>query len=390
MISHPYPFAELVRTRVQQALATLEADGATGGTAPGRAALRRFLAALDELADAADGLRDGTGAEPAAAVLLVSSDATFSQRLQQALDECRIAQVPAGQSTAVMLPPAFDVVVAIGDEGATAVRPVLAARPTVAAVIIASDPVLSALVREFAAHPLVPLREPVPVLHAASAVRALLARRRASGAEAAEMAEPRSYAHLAGLLPRALEGVITFDAGIAIVGRTGSEPVVDLHAKSDASADLVSAVRERATALFRLFCGGVQVDGVERSASVSAIGSSLYVPLVTEGRVVGLTYLACAAPGAFTPADERVLMAVGTYASGAYRRLEGSVSRLRLTPRQSQILALVAAGLPDREIAAQLKVAHGTVRTHLDRLMREHGLRSRTEAVTAWLRGQQQ
>jgi len=40
-------------------------------------------------------------------------------------------------------------------------------------------------------------------------------------------------------------------------------------------------------------------------------------------------------------------------------------------------------------VASRLGLAHRTVRTHVDRMLREHGLRSRTEAVAAWLRGQQ-
>jgi DNA-binding NarL/FixJ family response regulator len=58
-----------------------------------------------------------------------------------------------------------------------------------------------------------------------------------------------------------------------------------------------------------------------------------------------------------------------------------------MSARQAQVLALIASGLSDKEIAARLGVAHRTVRTHLDRLLREHRLHNRTEAVAAWLRG---
>ena len=60
---------------------------------------------------------------------------------------------------------------------------------------------------------------------------------------------------------------------------------------------------------------------------------------------------------------------------------------LHVTARQAQVLALIASGLSDKEIAARLGVAHRTVRTHLDRLLHEHRLHNRTEAVAAWLRG---
>jgi len=208
---------------------------------------------------------------------------------------------------------------------------------------------------------------------------------------APELPEARSYAHLAGLLPRALERVIAFDVGVAIVSRPGADPVVDVHARPDTDAAGIQDVRSRAVALFRLVAGGAwQAEDVLAMNPPSAVRSSLHLPLVTEGRIVGLTYLASFKAGAFSPADEQVLTALATHASGAYRRLEGSVSRLRLSPRQSQVLALVASGLSDKEIAAQLGLAHRTVRTHLDRLLREHGLHSRTEAVTAWLRGRQE
>ena len=84
---------------------------------------------------------------------------------------------------------------------------------------------------------------------------------------------------------------------------------------------------------------------------------------------------------AFSADDERILGSLAARATAAYVRLEASLTRLRLTRRQSQVLSLIASGHSDREIAARLGVSHRTVRTHLDRLLREHGLHSRTEAV---------
>src|SRR5207302_1461861 len=103
--------------------------------------------------------------------------------------------------------------------------------------------------------------------------------------------------------------------------------------------------------------------------------SSVHVPLATQGRVVGLTYLASFQPEAFSSDHERVLAALATYASTGYRNVESSLSRLRLTARQSQVLALVAAGLSDREGGERLGLAHRTRRTHLDRLLRARGSR---------------
>ena len=101
--------------------------------------------------------------------------------------------------------------------------------------------------------------------------------------------------------------------------------------------------------------------GLAPAPSGFPLRSAMYFPLASEGSVVGLTYLASYRPRAFSHHDERVLAALASHASGAYRRLESSVHRLRLSPRQSQVLALIASGLSDKEVAARLGLAHRTV-----------------------------
>jgi DNA-binding NarL/FixJ family response regulator len=55
------------------------------------------------------------------------------------------------------------------------------------------------------------------------------------------------------------------------------------------------------------------------------------------------------------------------------------------TARQQEIMALIASGLSDKQIAACLGLSPRTVRTHLERLFRNHALHSRTAAVAKWL-----
>ncbi len=52
-----------------------------------------------------------------------------------------------------------------------------------------------------------------------------------------------------------------------------------------------------------------------------------------------------------------------------------------LTPRQRQVLALIAAGLPAKTIAAHLRLAEATVRNHIRAILLELGAHSQLEAV---------
>jgi len=57
-----------------------------------------------------------------------------------------------------------------------------------------------------------------------------------------------------------------------------------------------------------------------------------------------------------------------------------------LTPRELDVLRLVAQGLGNKEIAADLDVSTHTVKYHLASVLAKLGVRSRTEAVSRGIR----
>jgi DNA-binding NarL/FixJ family response regulator len=402
------PLAGFLRMRVERVLATFQAAAVPPAAKLEKGALERFLRAMDDLAAAADALTSSSRKlaavpDPAVATILVAAADSLADAVRRNVGPGhRVVIAPTREGVAreaLELRPA--VIVGSGAAGQELVRRVHAFQPGIPAILAASESEVPALLEAFASDPVIVLKSP-SAEQLGLTVRALLSaaggskppgstQSSAGSGPGGEQLEPRSYAHLAGLLPRALERSVRFDVGAAVIARPGTDPVVDVHAAtSECSDQTLELVRQRALALFKLIVGGVRSEeDFLAQAGQLPLRSSVYFPLASEGGVVGLTYLASFGESAFSAEDERVLAELASHASGAYRRLESSVHRLRLSPRQSQVLALIASGLSDKEVASRLGVAHRTVRTHVDRLLREHGLRSRTEAVAAWLRGQQ-
>ena len=54
---------------------------------------------------------------------------------------------------------------------------------------------------------------------------------------------------------------------------------------------------------------------------------------------------------------------------------------MALSPKQVQVLTLVALGYSDKEICVKLKISYGTVRNHIDKSVLKLRARNRTNAI---------
>ena len=62
-------------------------------------------------------------------------------------------------------------------------------------------------------------------------------------------------------------------------------------------------------------------------------------------------------------------------------RDQSKVDSLGITPRELEVLELIAAGLSNKEIAERVYVSENTVKTHSSRVFDKLGARRRTQAV---------
>lgn len=72
---------------------------------------------------------------------------------------------------------------------------------------------------------------------------------------------------------------------------------------------------------------------------------------------------------------------INTRSTGTRKEMSVDADMTRLSFRQRQILAMAADGLPNKEIAARLDIAEGTVKAHMHAIFKVLGVTNRTQAV---------
>ncbi|HET6294025.1 MAG TPA: response regulator transcription factor [Kribbella sp.] len=146
------------------------------------------------------------------------------------------------------------------------------------------------------------------------------------------------------------------------------------------------------------------LDGIEATRRITADADGPRIIMLTTFDLDEHVYDALSAGASgFLLKDvtaERLFDAVRVVAAGeallapnVTRRLIGEFLRLQprskrqavplaaLTPRETEVLRLIAEGLSNAEIADQLIVSDQTVKTHVSRILSKLGLRDRAQAV---------
>jgi DNA-binding CsgD family transcriptional regulator len=107
--------------------------------------------------------------------------------------------------------------------------------------------------------------------------------------------------------------------------------------------------------------------------SVELYGGLVALVFVTVGIWLGLR---------ITQRKERVIVReVSVPAPATFTRNEERLAAIGMTPRELEILELIAKGLSNREIAERVFVSENTVKTHSSRVFEKLGAKRRTQAV---------
>src|SRR5712692_2240472 len=171
-------------------------------------------------------------------------------------------------------------------------------------------------------------------------------------------------------------------------------------------AEAVQACRDRRPDVVLMDVRMPGLDGIEATRLLTSIDSGPRVLILTTFDLDEYVYDALrAGASGFLLKDvtaERLFDAVRVIAAGealldpaVTRRLirefaqqrptpYGRTTTLRfLTPRETEVLRLLAEGLSNVEIADRLVITEETVKTHVSRMLSKLGLRDRTQAVIA-------
>jgi DNA-binding NarL/FixJ family response regulator len=157
-------------------------------------------------------------------------------------------------------------------------------------------------------------------------------------------------------------------------GLFGADLVI-LDPSAPGGDDFIGAVRESTGAQVIVCSSKVDEDSVRSAMSAGAVGYLRKDTLTTEGLAAAVKAVAHDT-GVMTPELLATLLR-GISPDGIASR----PAVARLTDREQQVLALIAAGHPTREVAKQLCYSERTVKNVLHDVVTKLNARSRSQAV---------
>jgi DNA-binding NarL/FixJ family response regulator len=183
-----------------------------------------------------------------------------------------------------------------------------------------------------------------------------------------------------------------------------AQPDIEVAGEAENGAEGVALAERRAPDVILMDIRMPVLDGVEATRRLVAAGSPARILVLTTFDLDEYVHAAIRAGASgfllkdVTPA--KLLDAIRVVASGdallapsvTRRLLERFASTLpqrdqsrealsALTARETEVLRLLAGGLSNAEIAAELVVSEATVKTHISSVLRKLGLRDRVQAV---------
>jgi DNA-binding NarL/FixJ family response regulator len=178
----------------------------------------------------------------------------------------------------------------------------------------------------------------------------------------------------------------------AMAGNTAEDPLETLRAaeqrsRENEASSLCMCVR----ALLTLDGDTTAASETIRTAFRIALAKRVLDPLIFAFRLDPRLSRLVQRDHALRPALSNVLKIVhGEGRSDANRPADFSTDVESLTPRERQVLPLLAEGKTNKEIATMLFLTEGTVKVHVRHILRKIGARSRTEAAIYTIKMQQQ
>jgi DNA-binding NarL/FixJ family response regulator len=153
--------------------------------------------------------------------------------------------------------------------------------------------------------------------------------------------------------------------------------LLDIRMPKRSGIDVLNKLNESGWAPYTIFLTTFDEDPLFLQA-VQAGALGFFLKDVTLDRLAGAIRQVASGKATLQPAmTERVVQVVQARGN----RFESLPEPERLTPREQDVLRLIAGGYSNREIAAALSMSEGSVKNHTSSVLSKLGARDRTRAV---------